>query len=132
MACLRLSSSNWVYCGTSPWRMAVKLAPNDLANPMLRTTRPNATPRSVSTTIPGSSKPVVTRNLSGALSLMAQNLNQAPPALTRLRARRLRTVITEPRRQIPQTRFRDHEDEAGWWRELLGDPHRRQDDRRHL
>src|ERR1700744_5150134 len=44
MACRRLSSSSRVYCGTSPWRSEGSPAPNDLAKPMLRTTRPKGTP----------------------------------------------------------------------------------------
>src|SRR2546429_5764669 len=64
MACRRLSSSSRVYCGTSPWRSEVSPAPNDLAKPMLRTTRPKASPRSLSMTAPGRPRPVVMGNVA--------------------------------------------------------------------
>src|ERR1700754_3175799 len=56
----RLSSSSWVYSLTSPWRSALNPALIDLTAPMLRTTSPNATPRSRSTVTAGSSNAVVT------------------------------------------------------------------------
>src|SRR5215471_18460488 len=64
MACRRLSSSSRVYCGTSPWRSEVSPAPNDFAMPMLRTTRPKASPRSCSMIVPGSPRPVVMGNVA--------------------------------------------------------------------
>src|ERR1700744_2050998 len=65
-ACRRLSSSNWVYSRTSPWRSALNPALIDLTAPMLRTTRPKATPRSCSMVRPGSVNAVVTGNVAPA------------------------------------------------------------------
>src|SRR6201994_1810544 len=62
-ACRRLSSSSWVYSVTSPWRSALNPALIDLTAPMLRTTRPKATPRSCSMVMPGSVNAVVTGNV---------------------------------------------------------------------
>src|SRR5215467_10064520 len=61
----RLSSSSAVYWGTSPWRSAVRLAVKDFATPMLRTTRPNVSPRSRSTVMPSSPRAVVTGKVAG-------------------------------------------------------------------
>src|SRR6516165_2526963 len=61
----RLSSSKAVYWGTSPWRSAVSPAPKDFAMPMLRTTRPNVSPRSRSTVMPSSPRAVVTGKVAG-------------------------------------------------------------------
>ena len=57
-----LSSSSWVYSGDLAWRRALSSnpAPIDLTAPILRTTRPNATPRSCSIVMPGRVNPVVT------------------------------------------------------------------------
>src|SRR5215475_1347555 len=66
IACLRLSSSSSVYWVTSPWRSALNPAPIDLTAPMLRTTRPNATPKSRSTVMPSSPSAVVTGKPAGA------------------------------------------------------------------
>src|SRR5215469_2754818 len=64
IACRRLSSSSSEYCRTSPWASARNPALKDLAMPMLRTTRPKATPRFCSTFIPGNWSAVVTGNES--------------------------------------------------------------------
>ena len=82
IACLRLSSSSSVYCETSPWRSALKPAPMALANPMLRTTRPKATPRSRSTVMPGSANAVVTGKPAAEGSVMAVILRQRQHELT--------------------------------------------------
>src|SRR5260370_225731 len=66
IACRRLSSSSSVYWVTSPWRSALNPAPIDLTAPMLRTTRPKATPRSCSMVMPGSANAVVTGSPAGA------------------------------------------------------------------
>src|SRR6185437_5886001 len=47
-------------------RIALKPAPIDLTAPILRTTRPKATPRSRSTAMPCSASAVVTGNPAGA------------------------------------------------------------------
>src|SRR5690349_11657709 len=61
----RLSSSSAVYWGTSPWRSAVSPAVKDFATPMLRTTRPNVSPRSRSTVMPSRLRAVVTGKVDG-------------------------------------------------------------------
>src|SRR5215831_10203899 len=77
IACLRLSSSSSVYWLTSPCRRAEKLAPKDLSKPMLRTTRPKATPSWASTARPGISKAVVTGNAEDEESVMTETLGRA-------------------------------------------------------
>src|SRR5215469_17920465 len=90
IACLRLSSSSSVYWLTSPCRRAEKLAPNDLAKPMLRTTRPKATPSWASTARPGISNAVVTGNAEDEDSVMTATLGRAPgPPSEKIASRQL-------------------------------------------
>src|SRR5215471_13792607 len=76
----RLSSSSAVYWGTSPWRSAVRLAVKDFATPMLRTTRPNVSPRSRSTVMPSSPRAVVTGKVAGEDSDMTIIIGKKTPA----------------------------------------------------
>src|SRR5215467_5612016 len=76
----RLSSSSSVYWGTSPWRSAVSPAVKDFATPMLRTTRPNVSPRSRSTVMPSSPRAVVTGKVAGEDSDMTIIIGKKTPA----------------------------------------------------
>src|SRR5215467_6427290 len=108
----RLSSSSSVYCGTSPWRNAVSPAPKDFAKPMLRTTRPNVSPRSRSTVVPSSPRAVVTGKVpdedSDMTVILGKNVRAGlrPVAFTcRGALRKFRlwaiTVPARPARPIP-------------------------------
>src|ERR1700761_3446926 len=82
-ACRRLPSSNGVSSRPSPWRSALNPALIDLTAPMLRTTRPKATPRSCSMLMPGSVNAVVTGNVVPAAaapvdSVMIGSTSAAP------------------------------------------------------
>src|ERR1700753_3102611 len=100
----RLSSSSWVYSRTSPWRSALNPALIDLTAPMLRTTRPNATPRSRSTVIAGSSNAVVTGKEATEVPVDSVMIGSTPVpagAVNGARPGRLRSGWAGLRRSFP-------------------------------